>query len=271
MADDPLCLFWDSCIFYAYLKDESDAYDVGSIQQYLDEAKRGSVRIYTSTLAMAEIVPSAIKRPDTGSFQRFLDDYHGSVILIEANPNIVHQAAVLKDLPYRKGTSEKRWLSTIDAIMFASCIYQRDIIGVPISEFHTFGKGKTVPLLSYQEWCEGFDATQRQTSKPIIELKRRPPIHPHPMMSLTQPASVSQTVAGANAEGRTIKNEAPQTEKGTHPATVDDRVPDSSLTPASGPTTAQETPSNKPPSTPTPVPIALPLAATANPSSPAKE
>jgi len=33
--------FWDSCIFSAYLRDEREAYDIPSIEAFLDDARDG--------------------------------------------------------------------------------------------------------------------------------------------------------------------------------------------------------------------------------------
>src|SRR5712671_1162931 len=120
MADEVSHLFWDSCVFYAYLNDERAAYDVDSIAQYLQEARNGRHRIYASSLVLAEVTPSAITRPDIGSFQQFIDDLQGAVVLGDPTPNVMHAAARLKDLPYRKGNSPGRRLGTADAIMLAS-------------------------------------------------------------------------------------------------------------------------------------------------------
>jgi predicted nucleic acid-binding protein len=255
MAADPLCFFWDSCVFYAYLGDEREAYDVASIQQYLDETKRGLVRIYTSTLVLAEVVPSAIKRPEIGSFQDFLADFQGSIVLIEANPNIMHMASVMKDLPYRKGDSRKRRLGTVDAVMLASCLYQRDTIGVPIAEFHTFddGKakgldGKAIPLLSYQEWCEGFDTAQRLSSRSVIELTRRRPAHPAPRLPLSPPLVVHVTAEGIQ------ETPNPQERDGVPPGTPVSEQPQEAAPKEE--TDANSPPANDPPLAP--VPNALP-------------
>ena len=53
-------LFWDSCVFCAYLYDEHDQHDVASIGQYLNDAKKGSVKIYTSSILLAEVADSKI-------------------------------------------------------------------------------------------------------------------------------------------------------------------------------------------------------------------
>jgi predicted nucleic acid-binding protein len=115
-------LFWDSCVFYAFLADDRASYDVDSIAQYLQEAREGKHRIYASTLVLAEVIPSAIKKPDVGTFQNFIDDLQGAVVLIDPTPNIMLKAAQLKDLPYRKANSKARRLSTPDAIILAKNI-----------------------------------------------------------------------------------------------------------------------------------------------------
>jgi predicted nucleic acid-binding protein len=179
-------LFWDSCVFYAFLADNRASYDVDSIAQYLREAKDGKHRIYTSTLILAEVTPSSIKKSDIGTIQDFIDDLQGAVVLIDPTPNIMLQAAQLKDLPYNKANCKARRLSTPDAIILASCAdVARD---VRIDLFHTFddGKkrdpvdGKMVPLISYEDWCGAFTPQQLAIAKPVLDLNRRKPIHPSP-------------------------------------------------------------------------------------------
>ena len=48
-------LFWDSCVFNAFFYEESDSYDIESIDQYIDEAKSGRFKIYTSSIIFSEI------------------------------------------------------------------------------------------------------------------------------------------------------------------------------------------------------------------------
>ena len=187
MADAIAHVFWDSCVFCALLYDQQQAYDVNSIEQYLRDAKNNKCQIFTSSLVFAEIVPSSIKKNGIGSFQQFIDDLQGSVIVIDASPNVMHAAGILRDLPYKKSNSSKRVLATTDAIMLASCLFVKDAMGVAIDHFHTYddGKkrgreGKMVPLLSYQDWCEGFTADQMKISQPVINLSRQRPIYPRP-------------------------------------------------------------------------------------------
>ena len=186
-------LFWDSCIFYAYF-DSRSTHNISGIEQYLYEARNGEHRIFASSLVLAEVVPSAITKPEVGTFQTFVDDLQGAVTIITPSPNVMHYAALLKDLPYKKSSSKARRLSTTDAIMLASCLEIRDDWGVKIDAFHTFddGKkrgpeGKMVPLLSYNEWCQDFTAEHLEIAEPAIQLNRCVPEHPQP--SLLPPAT----------------------------------------------------------------------------------
>ena len=42
-------LFWDSCVFIAFLKDQRDIYDTISIKHYLRDAQDRKIVIFTSS------------------------------------------------------------------------------------------------------------------------------------------------------------------------------------------------------------------------------
>ena len=181
-------LFWDSCVFYAYL-DSQTTLDTSGIEQYLHEAQSGKHRLYASSLVLAEVVPSAITRQDVGTFQGFIDDLQSAVTIVTPSPDVMHRAALLKDLPYKKGTSRGRRLSTTDAIMFASCLEIKEAWELNIDAFHTFDDGKKrglegrmVPLLSYEEWCEDFTSEELRIVEPVIQLNRCKPDHGSPYL-----------------------------------------------------------------------------------------
>jgi predicted nucleic acid-binding protein len=181
--------FWDSCVFIAFLRDEQAIYDVQSIAQYLEETRQGQHKLYTSSLVFAEVLPSSLTNREVGSFQDFVNDFQGAIIIVDASPIVTQIAGRLRDLPYRKGTSPGRRLATPDAIMLASCLYLVDAVGVRVNAFHTFDNGRrrgpdgrSVPLLSYHEWCEGFTPEQMRVAAPVIGLDRRRPLHPSPKL-----------------------------------------------------------------------------------------
>ncbi len=179
--------FWDSCVFIAYLNDDMDAYDVASLQMFLDESKKkDGCRIYTSGIALAEISPNRLKESSYGNFEDFLKDFRKSVTVIDAGPYINSTAGLLKDIPYSKNNSNKRVLTTGDAIMLATALELEDTYNVKIDAFHTYdngrGKGnpegKGVPLLSYHEWCT--DISENHLVDRVIKMNRCMPIHTQP-------------------------------------------------------------------------------------------
>jgi predicted nucleic acid-binding protein len=194
MPDEPTNLFWDSCVFGAFLYDENAAYDVASISQYIEEAKNGKHRIYTSSIIFAEIADSKIKKAGIGSIADLMNDLIGATVPIDPSVNILTLAGRLKDIPYRKGDSKKRHLGTGDAIMLATCLYLDEAMGVKPDLFHTFdnGKGpkKEVPLLDYHLWCEGLSGEKAALASRVCALNRQKPIHPSPPLPL-RPSSAS--------------------------------------------------------------------------------
>lgn len=181
--------FWDSCVFSAYLCDQAEQYDIPSLEQYLDEAKAGKCSIYSSSLAMVEVLPSKMVKAE--DFNAFVEDFQGAIVLIDATPNVMALAASLRDLPYRKHQSN-RVLTSPDSIMLATAVHMADAYQTPIDEFHTFDKGRkpdadgnrTVPMLGFEEWCDGFTDEHLVVAQPVIDLTRRMPVHPAPQLGL---------------------------------------------------------------------------------------
>lgn len=187
MPDAASNLFWDSCVFYAFLADERASHDVDSVAQYLAESKAGKHRIYTSSIMLAEVLPSAIKKPGIGSLDDFLKDFQGAIVVVSPSPNVMREVGRLRDIPYKKANSPGRRLETPDAIMLASCLEVQDLLGIKIDFFHTFDdgrkrgpQGRMVPLISYEDWCTDLTPAQLAIVKPVLDLNRRRPIHPSP-------------------------------------------------------------------------------------------
>jgi hypothetical protein len=189
---DPLNLFWDSCVFGAYLFEDSKDY-LDSIEQFLTETKGTDPkwRIYTSSLVFTEILESRVVRKGLGSIGNLLDDFTGSIVLIDPTPPILLLAGRLKDIPYRKVDSKVRRLTTGDAIMLASALHVQDTLALPIECFHSFDDGGTpreIPILSFHEWCEGLTGAKAKLAARVCALRREKPNHPAPRMFKKEPA-----------------------------------------------------------------------------------
>lgn len=179
--------FWDSCVFIAFLNDDSHAYDTASLAKFIEETKeKNGCKIYSSTIALAEVTPNRLKASAHGTFQDFLKDFRGSIQLLEAGPYVNTNAGLLKDVPYKKNNSNKRVLTTGDAIMLATALELEESYEVQLDAFHTYdngrGKGnpegKGVPLLDYHLWLDDVDRTE--LVERVVALNRCKPIHANP-------------------------------------------------------------------------------------------
>ena len=179
----PVDLFWDTNIFGAWLYEDT-TYDLASIEQYLSEAKDGKWKIYTSSVAIAEIATSKIKKKSHGTMLDLLNDFVGTVLVIDASVNVLELSGRLKDIPYKKNQSDKRFLSLGDATMLATVLHLEDAYDVKINTFHTYDntKKKEVPLLSYNEWCDGLTGEKQKLANRVCSMKREKPHHPTPRL-----------------------------------------------------------------------------------------
>lgn len=189
--------YWDTCVFVAFLNDNRAAYgqQVDHIGQFLDDCKRGECTIHTSTITIAEISKKHLVSSTYGSFADFLSEFGGSIRQVGADPNVMMLASAIRGLAYTK-SGGSREIGTPDAIHLASALVLEGTYGVPISAFHTFDDGKkrglegrSVPLLSYETWCDSCDTDL--TAKRIIELKRTRPDHPNPKLPLPVPIAIT--------------------------------------------------------------------------------
>lgn len=183
-------LYWDSCVFYRYLTGVPPEL-VDDIHRFVEDAKKGIRKIYCSTIGLAEIRQSALKRKNFGTITEFFDDLRKAVDLVDPNPNIMTMAGRLKDCtsvnPAGDTNAKPRVIGTADAIHLSTCLFIRDAMNVRGIVFHTFddGKGSTwegrcVPLLSFEKWFpeKGRPACIEQ----VCGLDRCKPLHPNPSL-----------------------------------------------------------------------------------------
>jgi predicted nucleic acid-binding protein len=175
-------IYWDSCVFYRFLTQKPFNF-VDDISRFIEDAKKGTRKIYCSTIVLAEIRAEALKR---GNIQDFFASLKSAVNLVDPDPNIMIMAGQLKDSRAVNPGDIKgkaRVVGTADAIHLATCIYLRDQLGISDVVFHTFddGKGATwegkcIPLLSFERWYPA------KTRTPIVgdvcDLTRCKPSHP---------------------------------------------------------------------------------------------
>lgn len=185
-------LCWDSCILCRYLTEEPDKH-LSDINQFIDEAKAGEAEIYFSTILLAEVRPSHLKKKGHANFNELQSDLQGALRPIAPNANILMMASSLRDHPFKLARMQKnqkeRVMSVPDAIHLATCVYARDALEIGDVVFHTFDDGKNkgvegkgVPLLSFNDWSEHL------AKDPVVAAVRKLeitlPLHPEPMMDV---------------------------------------------------------------------------------------
>ncbi|WP_216856352.1 hypothetical protein [Acidisphaera sp. S103] len=245
--------YWDACVFIAHLNNEQDKHGpyVEHVQQFLDECRSGLCAIYTSTVTIAEIPANRLKSAEYGSFSEFLEDYQGSIIPVGADPNVTALAAQIRGLSFVKQGS-RREVGTPDAIHLASALALATDYGVPVTAFHTFdnGKskgpdGKTVPLLSFETWCDA--CRDDPLAGRIISMARTRPGHSNPRLPFpsqlpntgaTPPLALVSTANGGTPKGpKNLPEDAPTLAEGPKPD-------DERNIPPSKPNDASATPSS---------------------------
>lgn len=177
-------IFWDTCVFGAHLYGDKAQYGatVDHIEQFLREAQDGKWKIVTSSVLFAEIAFSKVKKGAPGKLEDLVADLSSACLIIEPNPNIMILAGKLRDIPYRKGKSEKRVLSVPDAIMLATAIYGQEYFS-DFRGFFTFDAGgakRSIPLIGYEDWLEGISGPKRQVADQVVRMNRLRPEHPTP-------------------------------------------------------------------------------------------
>jgi len=132
-------------------------------------------------------------------FRAFVDDFQGSHYRCWCVACCCSDCRELRDLPYRKGSSTAGGLPR----RMRSCWRVPPIWATPSASASTrftpsmtvsaaAARRRSVPLLSYHEWCEGFSEDQMRIAKPVIDLIRERPSHPSPRIPGTWKRAVSK-------------------------------------------------------------------------------
>ncbi len=126
--------YWDTCLFCAWLKDEKrDIREMDGVRDIIEKIKKRQASLITSTLTLAEVLPS--KCP-VGTYELFEDLLKRTTIQVRAvDRKTAKLAGDIRD-HYIKNPLNGKNLAVPDSIHLATAI----ISGV--AEFHTFDAGK---------------------------------------------------------------------------------------------------------------------------------
>jgi predicted nucleic acid-binding protein len=200
--------YWDSCVFYCLLTGKPPEHQA-DVLELLADAKKGSVKIYCSTMTFAEIRQKSLRPKGHLTINDFFQDLGSAVATIDPNPNIMIAAGELRDAeptnPSDVTTTNKRSIGIADAIHLETCLYLRDVLNIKDIEFQTFdaGKGRTwegrcVPLLGFERWFP--EATRTKRVRDVCGLTRKLPQSSQPNLFTTGIGHAAPTLI---TDGRT--------------------------------------------------------------------
>lgn len=187
---NPLNVFWDSCCFIRLITRTPDELLL-DMEQYVNDARKGLLKIHFSTIAYVEIRPRYFNNTKYGSIEEFFDHWGSAFHPFDPNPNILIEAGRLRDAdpvnPFPKELNgTKRKVGAADAVHLATCLFLRDGAGIDDIVFHTFddGKGSTthegkcVPIIGFEKWFP--EKARNRSVSDVCSLPRCKPKHPVP-------------------------------------------------------------------------------------------
>lgn len=118
-------VYWDSCIFYAHLKEEEHrAGELGAIKKQVAEFDAGNLIIATSAITITEVMPSKLTDEQVDLFMQMQE--RSNFVFIETNQPIAQLAVKLRGQYTKTKTTgdgaKTLTLTTPDAIHVASAI-----------------------------------------------------------------------------------------------------------------------------------------------------
>lgn len=169
MAGASPIYYWDTCLFLAWLKDETrKSGEMDGVREVIARHKRREVRLITSTLTRIEVLESRIPAGVGNAFTDLLK----RLTQLGMDTKIAGLAHDLRDY-YSKDTAVHggKNLSSPDAIHLATAIHHR------ADEFHTFdcdGNAKNLGLLPLSGDVAGHRLTicKPVARSPQLDLKK---------------------------------------------------------------------------------------------------
>ena len=132
-TDSPKIIYWDACIYLAWLKEEVAAHgkeSIEAIRQITKENFEQRAIIITSTITFVEVLSASLSEDQERQFRRSFSQFH---IARDVDPPVAMKARDFRNNFLKKGRGKT--LATPDAIHIATAsIYK--------AEFWTLDDGK---------------------------------------------------------------------------------------------------------------------------------
>jgi len=129
-------LYWDSCIFIAWLKDEARPNnEMDGVYECVSDVTRGRARIITSVLTKTEVFESDLDQETADKYSRLL--LHRSCQLVDNDLRVSTLARELREHYAQQSRVDGQPVLTVaDAVHLATAIHYRT------AAFWTFDDGK---------------------------------------------------------------------------------------------------------------------------------
>ena len=132
MPIDPKLLYWDSCIFLAWLKDEKRLEgEMAGLASIAMEVEKGNFSVITSVITIAEILAVRSGKEVVKEFRKLFD--RSNFRMINVDERIATKAGEIREHRIKKADSEKT-----SSIKFADSFHLATAITLEVSRFHTF-------------------------------------------------------------------------------------------------------------------------------------
>jgi hypothetical protein len=184
--------FFDSCVIARYLT-EIPPNHVPDIAKMILESMSDTPKrlIWFSTILVAEVRPSQLRKKGFGSIEDLMNTLHGVLKPIGPTMPILMRAARLRDHQYLKerpqANEKPRILTVPDSIQLATCLHVKEALGITDIEFNTFDDGKSknyeekaVSLLRFHEYAAHLKDDADVAA--VCSLNRMKPTHREPSM-----------------------------------------------------------------------------------------
>ena len=132
MPSNPRLLYWDSCIFLAWLKDEERAEgEMAGLISIVREVEKKNFSVITSVITIAEILTGRSGEGVVTEFRKLFQ--RSNFQMINVDERIAAKASEIRKHYIEKAEREKG-----SSIRFADSLHLATAITLEVSRFHTF-------------------------------------------------------------------------------------------------------------------------------------
>lgn len=143
-------IFWDSCIFFAWIKDEPWPDDIKKgIEQTLEHAYSNQLAIVTSSVTLAEIIQSQLTKEQKERYAKIFQ--HPNLQLYDIDRRIAGKAGVIREATDTRVFNDKMEVISGSCMALGDALQLATALHLSVREFQTLdgaGKKKRLSLLA---------------------------------------------------------------------------------------------------------------------------